>query len=60
MCGVNSESLVAEIVAAAVKNEKFFENMNTNEKIKAVCDLYHALYHEIVEHGHHHELGTTK
>ncbi len=54
MCGVNSESFISEIVVAAVSNEKFFENMNTEEKIKSVAELYRKLYHEIVEHEHEH------
>ena len=53
MCGYNQDNTVTEIVAAVVKNEKFFENMTTEEKIKSVAELYRALYHEIVEHGHH-------
>ncbi len=52
MCGVNNANIVTEIVVNVVRNEKFFENMTTEEKVKAVCELYKALYHEIVEHGH--------
>ncbi len=58
MCGINSESFVTEIVVAAVSNEKFFENMTAEEKVKSVAELYKALYHQIVEdeydHGHDH------
>lgn len=50
MYGVNHESIVTEIVAAVVKNEKFFENMTTKEKIKSEAELNKSLYHEIVEH----------
>jgi ribosomal protein S21 len=50
MCGVNHESIITEIVVEAVKNEKFFENMTTEEKIKSVAELYKALRHEIIEH----------
>jgi ABC-type Na+ transport system ATPase subunit NatA len=53
MCGYNQDSTVTEIVVAVVKNEKFFENMTTEEKIKSVAELYRALNHEIVEHGEH-------
>lgn len=53
MCGASDESIVSEIVIAVVQNEKFFENMTTEEKTKAVTELYRSLYHEIVEHEHH-------
>jgi len=55
MCGVNHESLVTDIVIAVVKNEKFFENMTTEEKVKSVAQLYDSLRHEIVEHEYWHE-----
>jgi ABC-type Na+ transport system ATPase subunit NatA len=54
MCGVNSESFISEMVVAAVSNEKFFENMTAEEKVKSVAELYRTLYHQIVEHDHHH------
>lgn len=50
MCGVNNDGIVTELAVAALKNEKFFENMTTEEKIKAVCDLYKALHHVIANH----------
>jgi hypothetical protein len=50
MCGVNSDSLITEIVVAAVSNEKFFENMTTEEKVKSVAELYRTLHHEIEGH----------
>ena len=62
MCGFNQESAVVEIVVAAMNNEKFFENMTTEEKIKSVAELYHALYHKVVEHEeheHHHDHEHT-
>lgn len=59
MCGVNYESIITEIVVETVKNEKFFENMTAEEKVKSVAGLYRALRHEIIEHdpeyGHVHE-----
>lgn len=55
MCGVNSESFVTEIVVAAVSNEKFFENMSAEEKVKSVAELYRALHHQIVEQEYQHE-----
>ncbi|MCR4435098.1 MAG: hypothetical protein QHH06_06920 [Clostridiales bacterium] len=57
MCGSDLEmeekqtGTVAEIVCAVVKNEKFFENMTTEEKVKSVVELYHRLYHEVATHG---------
>ena len=50
MCGVNSDSLITEIVVAAVNNEKFFENMTTEEKVKSVAELYKSLQHVIERH----------
>lgn len=55
MCGMNQDSTVTEIVVAVVKNERFFENMTTEEKISSVAGLYRALHHEIVGHDHDHE-----
>lgn len=55
MCGYNPENIVVDIVVAVVKNEKFFENMTTGEKIKSVAELYKVLHHEIIEHEHDHE-----
>jgi hypothetical protein len=57
MCGINIESLVTQIVVAALGNEKFFENMTMEEKVKAVPALYSALYNEMLEptHAHNHE-----
>lgn len=55
MCGVNYESIITEIVVETVKNEKFFENMTAQEKVKAVAELYRALRHEIIGHEHEHE-----
>lgn len=52
MCGMDNERYITEIISAALKNERFFENMTTEEKIKAVCDLYKALHH--VDEDHHH------
>ncbi|PYG89149.1 hypothetical protein LY28_00972 [Ruminiclostridium sufflavum DSM 19573] len=54
MCGVNYESIITEIVVETVKNEKFFENMTAEEKVKAVAELYRALRHEVIEHSHEH------
>ncbi|EGD49044.1 hypothetical protein Cpap_3473 [Ruminiclostridium papyrosolvens DSM 2782] len=53
MCGPNSDSLITEIVVAAVSNEKFFESMTTEEKVKSVAELYKLLQHAIEEHEHH-------
>lgn len=55
MCGINIESLVTEIVVAAISNEKFFENMRMEEKVKAVPALYRALYHEMIDPDHSHD-----
>lgn len=61
MCGVNYESIITEIVVNVVKNEKFFENMTAEEKVKSVAELYHALRHAVAgdehdhDHEHHHE-----
>jgi hypothetical protein len=56
MCGVNVnyEAIVAQIVVAALNNEKFFENMTADEKIQAVHKLYKTMHHEIVEHAEEH------
>jgi hypothetical protein len=54
MCGVNYESIITEIIVETVKNEKFFENMTTEEKVKSVAELYKNLRHEIIEHDHEH------
>ncbi|MHB8062219.1 MAG: hypothetical protein ACYDG2_06240 [Ruminiclostridium sp.] len=60
MCGVSDESIISEIVVAVVQNEKFFENMTAEEKVKSVTELYKSLYHEIVEHGQHEHVHEHK
>lgn len=63
MCGVNYESIITEIVVNVVKNEKFFENMTAEEKVKSVAELYRSLQHVVAgydhdhdhDHEHHHE-----
>lgn len=50
MCASANDNTVTELVVAALKNEKFFENMTTEEKIKAVCDLFKAVHHVVLNH----------
>jgi hypothetical protein len=50
MCSDSNDTTTIELVVAALRNEKFFENMTTEEKIKAVCDLYHSVHHVVANH----------
>ncbi|MGE5653826.1 MAG: hypothetical protein ACM3ZQ_06090 [Bacillota bacterium] len=57
MCSNYQDNTVAEIVSAVVQNEKFFENMTPEEKVKSVVDLYKALSQAVgatADHGHDH------